>query len=470
MKINILKPLALTIALCATLAGCVNNDDYNAPANQCVEPALTANKTVAQIVAASTGAMQLYGTDDVIEAYVNSSDERGNFFKIVYLQTLPANGTPVGFSINIDKTTLFGANLYPGRKVFIKLKGLYFAKTDGALELGADYQGSVGRIAESDYEMYVMPSCIEVAEDELVKSMTIAQAKNDANLNTLIELTDVQFDDAYVGGKYFDATDTNNTAGGATNRDLVDLNGGSIIFRTSSFANFSGNIIPAKSGRVRGVLTKFGSTYQFVARNGDDIKLINDRLVVVVDPTQPSPSAQGGTAVTYSGAFTETFEAYAVGNQAFPPYVNDHSVGTRYWAVKTFSNNKYIEMTSFNGSGVPGAATASQFFVPVDFDAASTMSFDKEIRFMAGQALKVYYVTDVNYQPGNVYDVSTFIDITSQFTNLTYPETGQSQNTFTTAGTYNIPTTLTGHGFFVFEYKGSSTITTTVQLDNITVN
>ncbi len=37
-------------------------------------------------------------------------------------------------------------------------------------------------------------------------------------------------------------------------------------------------------------------------------------------------------------------------------------------------------------------------------------------------------------------------------------------------GTFSIPATLTGNGYFVFEYTGNETITTTVQIDDILIN
>jgi len=88
---------------------------------------------------------------------------------------------------------------------------------------------------------------------------------------------------------------------------------------------------------------------------------------------------------------------------------------------------------------------------------------------MAGQTLKVYYVTEANYKPSGKVDPTKFVDITSSFTGLIYPATGGSQNNFTTAGTYNIPANLTGNGYFVLEYSGTPLITTTVQVDNIVV-
>lgn len=463
MKLNYIKTIALTAFLAASVSSCINSDDYDNPQStnpeNCVEPAITVTKTVAEVFAASTTAITQFKENDFIEAYVNSSDERGNFFKIVYLQTLEAN--PIGFSIAIDKTTLFGANFYPGKKVYISLKDLYGAKVQGALAIGAAYQSTptsaitVGRIAESEYAKFTFPSCSQVSEEQLVRKLSITDALKDANLNTLIELTDVQIATAYVGGTYYDEKDLANTAGGSTNRDIVDLADKNVVLRTSSFANFSGNKIPEGSGSIRGILTKYNGVYQFVVRSEEDIKLTNPRL------TKPP------VEVDFRSNFTETFESYTVGATVFPPYVNTQTVGTRFWSVKNFSSNNYIEMTSYAASG--GVAATSQFVVPVNFDAASTFSFDKEIRYMAGTALKIYYITAANYNPSGDLDPTKFVDITSSFTGLVYPATGASQNNFTTAGTYSIPATLTGNGYFVIEYSGSATVTTTIQVDNIKV-
>jgi hypothetical protein len=477
MKSNIIKS-AFSLALFAGLiAGCANNDDYGNPLGDgsdrlagCVQPALTVNKTVPQVVAMASSAVQTYttaeGTEDVIEAYVTSSDERGAFFKVISLQTLPSAGPVVGFSISVDATTLFGEGFYPGRKVYVKLKDLKYAKVDGSLKLGAEYKPSpdapieVGRLSQQIYKNHVIPACSEVDEDVLARPMTIAQALNDANLNTLIDLTGVEFSDDNVGKPYYDEFD-GNTIGGATNRFLINRTGGEIIFRTSGFANFAGNTISGKSGTIRGVLTKFAGTYQFLARYDSDIMLTEERF----DPAPPL----GGTALTY-GVYNQNFETTAVGTKVFPNAINDAFVGGRYWEVKTFGNNEYIEMTSYAGSSAPGVTAKTLFFIPVDFTAANNFTFKKEFRFMAGEALKVYYVTSANYSPLGVANMGTFVNITDSFTGLTYPATGQSQNAFTTAGTYAIPASLTGTGFFVFEYSGNATVTTTVQIDDIVVN
>lgn len=456
MKYNFIKSVAFVAVLSASLTSCINDDDYGVPNQECVEPALTANKTIAEVFAAATTAVVQYTADDVIEGYVTSNDERGNFFKVVYVQNKPTDGSaPVGFSIAIDKTTLFGDNFYPGRKVYVKLKDLYVAKVNDGLSVGALYEGAIGRINENQYKNFVFPSCSEVSEEELVRELTLTQALTNANLNTLIELQTVQFADAEIGGTYYDE-DSDNTAGGATNRYLMDTSGNTLALRTSSYANFSGNLLPSGSGTVRGVLTKYAGEYQFTVREESDIQLEGVRL----DAAPPIV----GTALTY-GLYNETFESFTVNNQIFPNAINDAASGSRYWQVKSFSNNKYIQMSSFGGTA---EANRALFIIPVDFTAASTFNFQSKDGYNDGAVLKVYYST--NYVPGGDINAATLVDITSSFTIATGSTTGYATN-FTNSGNYTIPASLTGNGYFIFEYTGNGNggPTTTMQLENIKV-
>ena len=221
-------------------------------------------------------------------------------------------------------------------------------------------------------------------------------------------------------------------------------------------------MIPNNSGTIRGVLTKFGSDFQFMARSEDDINLTNDRLEVDFFP----PIV--GDAIVYSGSFTENFESYGTsspGNRFFPKYINDAVIGSRYWGNTTFGGNKYIQMTSFGGTP---EANRTAFIVPVDMSAANGFSFQSKAGFANGSVLKVYYTLD--YVPGGNLTDATLIDITSSFTISPGQASGYPTN-FTNSGTYAIDPGITGNGFFVFEYTGNgSGVTTTMQIDNIVVN
>lgn len=453
MKTTFYKSSLIALMAGVALTSCVNDDDYGVPEMGCIETNLVANKDPQDIVATST--VQLYEENDVIEAYVVSSDEGGNFFKSISLQTLDGS---FGFSVPVDATSTF-INFEPGRKVFIKLQNQYVDMYNGSLRIGSifvdsDGDAMVGRIPEAQYTSVLNRSCTVVSEEDLVKELTIEEALSDEHLNTLIDLQNVQFTEAALGNNYYDA---DNVVGGATNHYLTDAEGNTIIFRTSSFASFAGSPVDPDNGTVRGVLTKFGSDYQFMARTEDDIMLTEDRM----DIDLAAPIV--GESITF-GLFNENFESYAANNRNFPNAVNDPVEGTRYWEVKAFGGNKYIQMTSFGGTA---EANRSLYIIPVDFTTASSISFETKAGYDNGSVLKVYYSND--YIPGSDVNTATLVDITSEFTIPSGPSNGYATN-FTNSGAYNF--TETGNGFIIFEYVGNGNggPTTTMQIDNIVVN
>jgi hypothetical protein len=454
LKLGLL--LALTIGF---FSSCASDDHYTTPDNTLVTYELTPTTTVASVNAVATASPVQFTTDDIIEAYVTSSDEKGTFYKSISFQTIPTDGSnPIGFSVPINVTTLYGKGFIPGRKVYIKLNGLYSAIVYGSMQIGSLYNGTIGRISEFEWQDHLFPSATVVAESEMVRTLSLSAAYTNANQNTLVELINVQFSDSSINRTYYDV----DSGGGATNHLLSSASGGAEqIIRFSSFAPFVYNMVPSGSGTVRGVLTKYDTDFQFIVRYEHDIKLTETRF----DSNPPV----GGTALAYNGTLNEPFTTYNVSTTVFPKYINDPVIGSKLWQLKTFSNNKYIEMSAFAGSGNPGVPSKVLFFVPVDFTAANTFTFKKEIRYNAGEALKVYYVTAANYTAGTPVNMSTFVDITSSFT-ITYPAIGSSESAFNSAGTYSIPSGLMGNGYFVFEYVGTTTVTTTVQLDDIVIN
>ena len=459
MKKIILKSALLMAVVLGTFTSCVNDDSYEVPATSLTTYELTPTTTVAAVNLAATGTPVEYTNDDIIEAYVTSSDAQGTFYKSVSFQTIPTdNSAPIGFSVPINAGTLFAKGFSPGRKVYIKLKGLYTAKVFGSLQIGKLYQGTIGRISEFEFKNYLFPSATLLEESSFVRTLTLAQAYTDPNQNTLVELDAVEFSDSSIGRTYYDV----DSGGGSTNHLLVATTGGAErIIRFSSFAPFNGNMVPTGSGKISGVLTKYNADYQFIIRYENDIKLTDARVDVY--------PAIVGNANVFAASTIEPFTSYAVNQSNFPKYINDAFVGSRYWQAKSFGTNKYIEMQSFNGSGKPGVPARTFFMVPVDFTAANSMTFKKEIRFNAGEALKVYYITEANYPVGQALNPSKLVNITSSF-GISYPAIGASESAFNSAGTYSIPATLTGNGYFVFEYTGSATVTTTVQIDDIAIN
>ena len=270
--------LFLLLVFC--FESCVT-DEFAAPKLICTQPDLAPNKKVSDIYAVTNALVSQYKYDDVIEAYVVSSDEAGNFFKSISFQTLATATTPaIGFSVPVDASNLY-IEFRVGNKVYVKLKDqftdLYFGGMRiGGLFVTAGNQGAVGRLSQNDYKKILNASCTHVKEEELVRSLTLSELLNDSNLNTLVELSEVQFAEEAIGRHYFEEA---NNVGGATNWSLVDKSGNQVYLRTSSFADFSTKIVPKGSGKVRGILTKFGTDYQLLPRSEKDVVLTGDRAV-----------------------------------------------------------------------------------------------------------------------------------------------------------------------------------------------
>ncbi|WP_291097951.1 MULTISPECIES: DUF5689 domain-containing protein [unclassified Flavobacterium] len=448
MKNKIKNIFIITVSI-ALFSSCVK-DTFNTPIQDvCINPGLTKTKEVANIYAAATTITATYTADDIVEAYVISSDEGGNFYKSMYFQ--PLDGSK-GFNLSVDEVNAYTKNLQPGKKVFLKLKGLAFANPSSfgrGLIFGAPptEQYAVDRLSGLTYKNYLIPSCDVISEDAIVKHLTISQALSNKYLNTLVEIDDVQFktDCTTYSKKDFDTS--LKITNGKTTLDV----------RTSRYANFAGYPVPSGRGKIRGVLTRYGSTYQIILRTERDVNLINPRIQTPYLP-------KTGTSLQYLGVFTENFESYATTTTGanFPKYINDAAVGYKYWDVVLFSSNKYIQVSAYNNG-----CTKAYFVVPVDMTAANSLSFKTKDGYNDGDPLKVYYSTD--YVPGNNVSQATLVDITGKFKISTGNTSGYGSS-FISSGTYPIPTSLTGNGYFIFEYDGTTGTTTTIQIDDITVN
>jgi hypothetical protein len=104
---------------------------------------------VAEIRTNAGAIVTQYTYDDIIEAYVVSSDENGNF-KTISLQTLGTTTTPVGFSVPVDASNTY-VDFRIGNKVYVKNQ--YTDINYGSLRIGGIYvnsynEGAVGRLTK----------------------------------------------------------------------------------------------------------------------------------------------------------------------------------------------------------------------------------------------------------------------------------------------------------------------------------
>lgn len=320
-----------------TFGSCAK-EEFDVPKLSCNQPDLKVNRTVEEVRAVTNSIVTQYTYDDIIEAYVVSSDEEGNFFKTISFQTLATATTPaIAFSVPVDASNTY-IDFRLGNKVYIKMKNQYTDIYFGGMRIGNIYvnaykEGGVGRISPNDYKKVLNASCTIIDESQLVKQLTIGEALDDLKLNTLIELKDVVFTEAAIGRHYYEET---NDVGGATNWNLRDKAGNQIIFRTSGYADFSGHLVPEGSGTVRGILTKFGTDYQLMVRSEKDIAMSGNRSVPF---------------------FTEDFQSVKNNvNFALPGWSNVVEKASKLWKSIVYGGNGYAEFNTTSTSAAENVA------------------------------------------------------------------------------------------------------------------
>lgn len=310
MKLNVLKNTAIAFISLCTVMSCVKDDDYELPDNKKVLPAFTGKiVSFSDVASRTTTSIKNYSADEAIEGYVISSDEGGNFYKKIYIQN---EDKTQALSVALDKSGIYTE--FPiGAKVQLRLKGLTTQLNNAITEVGYKIykneksgRESVGSMAEAIYKTHLYDMGGERKTlASLAKEVTsIETVKNDAHVGQLITLKGVHFPNEVVGKTMYDKS---KDLGGATNYKLTDANGKTIDFRTSSYAKFKDEKVPAGTLDVTGVLSKFNTSWQFMISNYADIKVVSSATT-----TSTQTSTQTATVVTLDAA-TATVADYVVG-------------------------------------------------------------------------------------------------------------------------------------------------------------
>lgn len=440
---NLLK--LLTIALFATFASCVD-ESYDTPdlSGECTD--LTTTKEVSFFTNSAATSYAQHTGDDIIEGYVTSSDIGGNFYKSISFVSI--DGT-VGFSVPIDDYNLY-TKYEPGRKVYVNMKDRYFVRENNSTVIGSLYNNNtlentsddeVGRISPVEYQSVLTRSCTKIDEDDLVNNLTIAQTLNNNNINKLIELDNVQFSDASLNQNYYDEDVF--TIGGGTNHNVVDAAGNTIIVRVSEFATFASATIPSGNGKLRGVLTKFGSTFQFMIRSLDDVQLNGPRILPL---------------------FEETFStSVSFANWAKPSVIGSSQV----WQLNTAAGNPAgcADMNGYSGSAQNNEDWLISPAINLTAAPSATLTFQTQRPF-SGTNIQVFVST--NYVAPN--PASPPLPSTATWTLLTGYQLSTSGTTWWNSGNVSLNAYVGNPNVRIaFKYVSTTSGASQWRVDNVKV-
>jgi|WetSurMetagenome_2_1015567.scaffolds.fasta_scaffold00698_6 hypothetical protein len=379
--------------------------------------------------------------DWALKGVITASDRiDGNLYKEAYVQD--ATG---GLRMVFNST----GSLSIGDSVIINVKDLYVGDYGNFWQLGSvPYSESDGTIRVSGMNMDKQILKTSVGNKTRPDTLTIAQAKTAAYLGKLVTLKNVQFTDDMNGLTWADAKNQI-----TENRDLTDCDGKAIVVRTSGYALFAGDVMPVKKGYLTGIVTIFNGTYQFVIRDYSEVNMTQLRCGEV-------EQILGSPVETLYEDFTgETASA----NIYITGWQNLSQAGGRYWQAKIFSGNTYAQATAY-GSSQP--SIISWFITnPVNISAQKILSFQSAQAYWAHgteQPLRIYYSTDYN---GTNLTSATWTEITT----ATLPTSTSVNYAFVNSGNINLPVVSGKSCVIGFKYSGSSSKTTSICLDNISI-
>jgi len=364
MKNIYIKAAIFSAISMLTFSSCVKTDDYEVPEIKCTNKFAAANHPLtdlATIAKAKPTEADIIKEDYIVEAYVSSSDESGNIYKMMFLQDKPENPTQ-GIEIDID-----GGNQYLdypiGSLVRINLKGLIVQGVNGNIKVGSfDPNYPIGRINPNKLSNYMARVCdgqkAVVTAIKPLEFNSIADAlKNGAHINQLVKIKDVQFEEPELTKTFADESATGD-------RYITDKKAGRLDLRFSNYATFAKSPISPKyekSGDIVLLLSRFTSssnatifTDQAYIRTLDDINFPNPRF----NPGEPdAPSASAVNL--FAGSDFENWATFlsSVNGFGLKPYATQ-GVGLGYNGTNSLqikgtpTANDYV-FTSVAATGIP---------------------------------------------------------------------------------------------------------------------
>lgn len=445
-----------------TAQSCVQDDDYATPPIECNLP--SPNISLADLVSKVTaGSIKLdankaIAEDLIVQAYVISSDETGNFYKTISLQDKVENPT-TGIQIEIDGSNLY--NSYPlGAQVQINLKGLIVANDRGVMKIGSvDPQYTVGRIPSAVMSTYMVKTCeaIQTIKPKVVSSLT--DALKPENLNTLVTIEGVQFSDP-------DGDKTYGVSGATVNRVIVDKKGKETDLRNSGYATWYADALPKKSGSITVVVSRYNSTYQVFIRDTKDVKFDQDRFTTGGGGTTPGAEAAN---LLFKGSDFNVWADFLA------------SINTSFGLKGYATSGVGLGRDNSNGLQIKGTPDANDY-VFTAINMLTPASTSKKITFYVkgtsakSLSLNVYRAAG-GYDVYNVGDLSSSVTLTKAALNSSNNGTNSYTGTIDTKGEWVLVTLdLTGvdlmktSGQDVFALKVGSKSAYDLVIDNIKID
>lgn len=439
---KIFKLLTTLLIICLISVSCVNDDDFFTPTINFNGPSITTNTTIENVNAMFGGyepvliaAGDASSTELWLEGYVVSSDESGNFYKTLVIQDSPEN-PKAGVSISIEATDTY-TFFEPGRKVYVRVDGLFIGEYGGLPTIGLQGDDGIERMSVEEFEERVLRTDETV---ELVPTVITIDQISDGLLNTLVQFQNVQFSSLELGNAY---GNLNNTY--TVNRIVENCEGDyQVVLRNSGYSDFKNISLPEGNGTLNAILSVYNSDYQIFIREPSDVNFSGSRCEALYEETFEDINTTG------NGAYID-LEGWTNVN------VNG---GDERFEARSYNGNTYAQISAYGTGENPMEAWLVTSGIDLSVvEGTPQLSFLTIDAYNNGEALTAYISTD----------------FTGDVTNATWTQlpakisTGTSSgyaSSFTSSGNLDLSAYAGKTIYLGFRYLGGS-ITTTYEIDNI---
>jgi len=444
--------------LILVLYSCVHYDDYEVPNPEFNEPDIKPNSDIIAIKHAyDQSGQKVYTFEEsdtsIIEAYVISSDEGGNFYKKMIIQD--KNDFPTsGIEVLIDLRAYYTKFNF-GRKIYIKMAGLSVANDKGKYIIGYATRNEVKSIPEYLIDDFIVRS--EITHEIIPKQITFGDFRNEL-IGIYAQLNNVQFRNDEIGktyaGEVFDEFDGE--------RVLVQCeNQLTTILSTSTFSDFKSNLLPGKKGTLSAVLTKDYSSEKFI------LVLNNISFISFVEEDRCDPKfliCEGNTDGGKEFIFYEDFENINKTEDLEKLGWKNLNVnfGAEKYQKRAFNGNNSIRISAYNSEENPLEVWLISPVINLDNSVDEILNFETKASFDDGTILSTWVSVDFK---GNIKE-ATWQQLKVNIS--VGPGSGYGTE-FTSSGDISL-SCLNGNIHIAFRYLGGDPgIGTTYEIDNIII-
>lgn len=362
--------------------------------------------TIAEVRALHVPGQEVKITQDIsVYGVVTADETTGNLYKESYIQDETG-------ALYLRFTSSTG--LYVGDSIRVNINGAKILKYNQMLQVDSLHaDNSVFKIKTQQFRT---PQVVTISN--LLANIEGYQGK-------LIQLDNVRFVARNQSLTYADGVNKVSTS-----RFLEDLSGNQIEVRTSGYANFANDTLPAGSGTFVGISAQYNSGIQLLIRNTNEVDLLGPMPIEIIKNFNDSSLTSGG-------------------------WQTQLLAGPSYTAWGIFSStNSAAKISCYNSSTTMGEVSDAWLISPVlDLSQSSSpfFNFRNVVRYGTSPALEILVST--NYDGISSPTTATWSNLTSQAIWDTNTSTWSS---WTSSGDLSLTPYKSSTTYIAFRHQGQN--------------